>query len=106
MNTITAKCPACGAMHTHFPETAEDSATCARCGAIYIPSECAVDADAISHEAAADSARYARQSEEHLRQIARDARLLANHLRYIYIIVVVLLLWDILGAVLGWLLRR
>ena len=81
MNTITAKCPACGAMHTHLPESADDTATCAKCGAMYIPSECAVDAAAISHEAAADAAKYARQSEAHLRQIAQDMHYIADYIR-------------------------
>jgi endogenous inhibitor of DNA gyrase (YacG/DUF329 family) len=77
MNTITAKCPACGAMHTHSPETAEETATCARCGAIYIPSECAVDATAIAHE----GANAAKNSEAHLRQIASDLHYIADYIR-------------------------
>ena len=101
MDTITAKCPACGAMHTHLREAADDTATCAKCGAIYIPSECAVDAAAMAHEAAADAARYARQSEALLRQIAQDARRAANCAATLRTIAVVMIIVDILAAIFG-----
>ena len=102
MNLTTAKCPACGAMHTHLPEAADESVTCPKCGAIYIPSECVVD----TASAARESADAAKASEAHLKQIAQDVRLLANHLRALYIIGLLVLLWEVLSGLGGCLLRR
>lgn len=104
MQTITAKCPACGAMHTHLPDSADDTATCARCGAIYIPSECVVDAAAIAHE----GANAAKNSEAHLRQIASDLHYIAEYLRAVrrakWVLFLLAVGVSVLGF-LGWLFR-
>lgn len=101
MNTITAKCPACGAMHTHLPESADDTATCSKCGAMYIPSDCAVDAAAMAHQATEDAARYARESEAILRQIAQETRRTADCVSTLRAIAVVMIIVDILAAIFG-----
>ena len=98
MDTITAKCPACGAMHTHLPESADDTATCSKCGAMYIPSECAVDAAEMAHRATADAARYARESEAILRQIAQETRRTADCVSTLRAIAVVSIIIEILSA--------
>lgn len=94
MTEITCKCPTCGAYQQVPSHLAQSTATCLKCGAVYVPED---------NMASAKSQAEKSASAADIRQIAADVKFMADHLRKLCLLGNVLIVLWLVSAVLSFL---